>query len=173
MSKAFTSEEATLEVVVPPRAPLPPGVPNYVTPHGLELLRAERRTLEATRAELERGPEEGRGATLAAWSTRLGELEQRLASALLVEPGAGQLGVVRFGSRVTVVDDGGQHKTFEIVGVDEADPARGKIAFLAPIAKALLGREVGDSVGVQTPGKRQDLTIVALDRAPLAGSPEA
>jgi transcription elongation factor GreB len=163
MSKAFTSEEATLDVLVPPRAPLPPGVPNYVTPQGLERLRAERLELEAARAELERGPEEGRGAALAAWSIRLGELDQRLASAELVVPGAAQHGVVRFGSRVTVAGDSGEEKTFEIVGVDEADAARGKIAFLAPIARALLGRQVGDSVSVQTPGKLQELEIVGLE----------
>ena len=64
---------------------------------------------------------------------------------------------------MTVADDDGQHRTLVIVGVDEADPAHGKIAFLAPIAKALLGREVGDSVSVQTPGKRQQLEIIALE----------
>jgi len=162
MSKAFTSEEATLELVVPPRAPLPTGVPNYVTPRGLELLRAERRALEAERAELERGPEEGRGATLAAWSVRLAELERRLASAQPIErtPGAGP---VRFGSRVTVADESGEEKTIEIVGVDEADPEHGKIAFLAPLAKALLGREAGDSVDFATPGKQRTLEIVAID----------
>lgn len=162
MSKAFTSEEATLEVVVPPRAPLPPGVPNYVTPRGLEQLRAERLALEAERAELEQGPEEGRGPALAAWSRRLGELERRLASAELVEPGSMQPGVVRFGSNVTVADEAGREKAYEIVGVDEADAAHGRIAFLAPLAKALLGREVGDRVSVQTPGGRQELEIVSL-----------
>src|SRR5688572_623326 len=161
MSKAFTSEEATLEVVVPPRAPLPAGVPNYVTPRGLELLRAERRALEAERAEIERGPEEGRGAALAAWSVRLAELDRRLASAQRVEPVPGAASV-RFGSRVTVADESGEEKTIEIVGVDEADPERGKIAFLAPLAKALLGHEAGDSVSVATPGKQRTLEIVAI-----------
>jgi transcription elongation factor GreB len=162
MSKAFTSEEATLEVIVPPRAPLPPGVTNYVTPRGLELLRGERRQLEAARAELERGPEEGRGAALAAWSTRLAELDRRLASAELIEPAGSPARVVRFGSSVTVIDEAGAEKTYAIVGVDEADPSQGTIAFLSPLAKALLGREVGDSVSVQTPGKRIELEIVAL-----------
>ena len=163
MSKAFTSEEATLEVVVPPRAPLPPGVSNYVTARGLELLRAERRELEGARAALADGPEEGRGAALAAWSQRLAELEQRLASAELVEPGSARQGVVRFGSKVTVADASGQEKTYEIVGVDEADPAAGRVAFLSPLAKALLGHEVGDSVRVQTPGKAQELEISAIE----------
>ena len=161
MSKAFTSEETTLEVVVPPRAPLPPGVRNYVTAHGLELLRAERRALEAERAELEKLPDEGRAAALGVWSTRLAELDQRLASAELVTPT--RQGVVRFGSTVTVADQAGEQRSFEIVGVDEADPPRNKIAFLSPLAKALLGHEPGDSVSVQTPGGRQTLEIVGLD----------
>jgi transcription elongation factor GreB len=163
MSKAFTSEEATLEVLVPPRAPLPAGVVNYVTPNGLEQLRAERRELESARAALAEGPEEGRGAALAAWSQRLGELDQRLGSAELVEPAGARQGVVRFGSRVTVADEAGQEKTYEIVGVDEADPDKGKVAFLAPLAQALLGHEVGDSVKVQTPGRRQALEITAIE----------
>jgi transcription elongation factor GreB len=161
VSKAFTSEEATLEVVVPPRAPLPAGVPNYVTPRGLELLRAERRALEAERAEIERGPEEGRGAALAAWSVRHAGLDRRLASAQRVEP-VPAASTVRFGSRVTVADESGDEKTIEIVGVDEADPEHGKIAFLAPLAKALLGREAGDRVSVATPGKQRTLEIVAI-----------
>jgi transcription elongation factor GreB len=162
MSKAFTSEEATLEVLVPPRAPLPAGMPNYVTPRGLELLRAERRALESERSEIERGPEEGRGAALAAWSVRLAELDRRLASAERVEPTPGA-STVRFGSRVTVADESGAEKTIEIVGVDEASPEHGKIAFLAPLAQALLGREAGDSVSVATPGKPRTLEIVAID----------
>jgi transcription elongation factor GreB len=162
MSKAFTSEEATLDVVVPPRAPLPAGVPNYVTPHGLELLRAERRRLEAERAQLEQGPEEGRGAALTAWAARLGELDQRLSSAELVEPPSGATTLVRFGSRVTIADESGHEKTFQIVGVDEADAAHGKIGFLSPLAQALLGKELGDTVVLQTPSKRQELEIIAL-----------
>jgi transcription elongation factor GreB len=163
MSKAFTSEEATIEVVVPPRAPLPPGVANYVTPRGLEQLRAERRELESARAALAEGPEEGRGAALAAWSQRLSELDQRLASAELVEPASAPQAVARFGARVTVADEAGHEKTYEIVGVDEADPDHGRVAFLAPLAQALLGREVGDRIQVQTPGKRQALEITAIE----------
>lgn len=160
MSKAFTNEETTLEVVVPPRAPLPPGVRNYVTARGLELLRAERRALEAERAGLDRAPEEGRASALAAWAARLAELDQRLASAELVAPST--QGVVRFGSTVTVLDEAGAERSYEIVGVDEADPPRGKIAFLSPLARALLGREAGDRVTLNAPGGRQQLEIVTL-----------
>lgn len=161
MSKAFTNEETPLEVVVPARAPLPAGVRNYVTARGLELLRTERRALEAERAELEHAPEEARASALAAWAARIGELDQRLASAELVAPSA--QGVVRFGSKVTVADAAGDERSFEIVGVDEADPPRGKIAFLSPLAQALLGREPGDTVRLLAPGGRQELEIVALE----------
>lgn len=163
MSKAFTNEEATQEVLVPPRPPLPAGVPNYVTPRGLELLRAERLKLEAARAALDAGPDEGRSTELGAWAARMAELEQRLASAQLVDPASHPPGIVRFGSTVTVRDEAGRSRTYQIVGVDEADPAACKIAFLSPLARALLGAEVGDSVVFETPGRVQELEITASE----------
>ena len=82
----------------------------------------------------------------------MGELEQRLAALQLVDPASQAQGVVRFGSTVTVRDEAGAERRIEIVGVDEADPARGKIAFLSPLAKALLGARSGDSVVVRDTG---------------------
>lgn len=159
MSKAFTSEESSPELVVPPRPPLPFGVPNYVTPRGLELLRAEKLQLEAARATLDAAPEEGRAVSLAAWAARMQELEQRLSSAQLIALASTPKQAVRFGSKVSVVDAAGEQKTYEIVGVDEADPSQGKIAFLSPLAKALLGKRVGDAVELRTPAKLQKLEI--------------
>ncbi len=163
MSKAFTKEDSAPDaVVVPPRSPLPPGVPNYVTPRGLELLRAERRALEAARTAIEQAADESRRASaLASWSQRMAELDQRIASAEVVA--MGQRDVVRFGARVTVADAQGREHDYEIVGVDEADPALGKVAFLSPIAKALLGAEVGDSVTVRKPGGAERLEIVSVN----------
>lgn len=162
MSKAFTKEDsAPDEVVVPPRPPLPAGVPNYVTARGLELLRAERRALEAARAAIEQMSDEGgRGHALSSWQLRMAELDQRLGGAELVQPA--QHDVVRFGSRVTVSDARGRTHDYEIVGVDEAEPALGKVAFLSPIARALLGAEVGDSVTLRKPGGVEELEIVAV-----------
>jgi transcription elongation factor GreB len=163
MSKAFTKEDSAPDaVVVPPRSPLPPGVPNYVTPRGLELLRAERRALEAARAAIEQAPDESRrGAAFSSWSQRMAELDQRIASAEVVE--TTQKDVVRFGARVTVADAQGREHDYEIVGVDEADPALGKVAFLSPIAKALLGAAVGDTVNVRKPGGAERLELVAVN----------
>jgi transcription elongation factor GreB len=163
MSKAFTKEDAAPDVVVvPARAPLPAGVPNYVTARGLELLRAERRELELARAALERLDGTGQAPALTAWAARVFELEQRLSSAQLVVP-AGDAGqVVRFGSKVTVMDHTGRSHDYEIVGVDEAEPASGRIAFLSPLAKALLGASVGEVVVLETPGKTRELEVVAV-----------
>lgn len=159
MSKAFTKEDtAADEILVARRPPLPEGVPNYVTPHGLELLRAERQALESARAELRAADDAAR---LAALATRLAELEQRIASAQCVEPGSSA--VVRFGSKVTLLDEAEREHCYQIVGVDEADPAHGKVAFLSPLARALLGARVGDSVRFEKPGGTEELEVLAIE----------
>lgn len=160
MSKAFTKEDsAPDEILVVQRPPLPAGVPNYVTARGLELLRTERQALESARAALR--AETDAAARLAALGARLAELEQRIQSAQLVEPSGGS--VVRFGSHVTVLDEAEREQRYQIVGVDEADPAQGKVAFLAPLARALLGASVGDSVRFSKPGGTEELEVLAIE----------
>lgn len=165
MSKAFTKEDSGDEApVVAPRAPLPAGVANYVTPRGLELLRAEKRTLEAARVALRDAPEAPDApARLAGLGQRLFELEQRLASVECVEPPAEVPSMVRFGSEVTLKDDAGREQRYQIVGVDEAEPSAGKIAFLSPVARALLGAEVGDRVRLERPGLTRELEVLKIE----------
>lgn len=55
---------------------------------------------------------------------------------------------MKFGSRVTVERDDGRKETFRIVGMDEADPKRGTLSYVSPLAQALIDREVGDTVEV-------------------------
>jgi transcription elongation factor GreB len=108
-SKAFTSEETPDDpIVVPPRAPLPTGVPNYVTARGLALLRAELAALESERAALATAPldEGGRDRRLAVLNARLAELTSRIASAELVDARRQRRDVVRFGATVTVSEIG-------------------------------------------------------------------
>ena len=149
MSKAFTSEE-TPEVpdLVVPRAPLPAGVPNYVTCRGLALLRDE---LEALRSE----------PSSPALAQRRLALEQRIASAELVRIPTESLEIVRFGATVGVVGDSGE-RSYQIVGVDEADPARGRVAFSSPLARALLGHGLGDVVRLQAPRGDEELEITSV-----------
>jgi transcription elongation factor GreB len=165
MSKAFTKDEANDEpVVVRPRAPLPEGVPNYVTARGLELLRDELSALEAERARLEARAEdpEGRRA-LSEVTGRLAELLARIGTAEVVDPAALEHASVHFGATVVVSSEKDARRRYRIVGVDEADPRHGLIAFRAPLARALLGKEVGDVVTVHAPGGDEDVEIVAIE----------
>ncbi|HSQ68276.1 MAG TPA: GreA/GreB family elongation factor [Polyangiaceae bacterium] len=159
MSKAFTKDDAAGEVVVPPRAPLPEGMPNYVTPRGLAALREEHARLASERARAEAAGD----ANLAALNERVALLEDRLARAELVDPSTQPQDEVRFGATVTLRDAQGAEKRWRIVGVDEADPARGTVAFTSPLARALLGKAVGDEARVRTPAGPEDVEIVRID----------
>jgi transcription elongation factor GreB len=157
VSKAFTDEEAAeAPPVVVPRPPLPEGVPNYVTERGLALLREELAALQSERAP--EGPE--RPQALAALAQRRAQLEQRIASAELV-PRPDDADVVRFGAHVRVEGAEGE-RGYQIVGVDEADAGGGRIAFVSPLARALLGRRVGDVVRVRLPKGEEELEVVAV-----------
>jgi transcription elongation factor GreB len=166
MSKAFTDEEAAEPPrVVAPRAPLPAGVPNYVTSAGLALLRAELAALDAERAVAEHEPEvAGRAHALASLAQRRAELEARIASAEIVPLPPQPRNQVRFGATVSV-DGAGGVRHYQIVGVDEADAARGKLAFVSPLARALLGASVGDTIRLRAPRGEEELEIVAVEYA--------
>jgi len=164
VSKAFTDEEADdLPVIVRPRAPLPLGVPNYVTGRGLAALQAELAAFAEERVRAEAiANEKDRGRALGALARRRAELEERIATAQVVAPSNDARGVVRFGASVQVAGDGGERR-YRIVGVDEADAAAGAIAFTSPLARALLGRQVGDAVRLRAPRGDEELEIVAVD----------
>ena len=143
MSKAFTKDDRPDEpVVVRHRPSLPEGLPNYVTRRGLQGLRD---LLAATEPGVRRA-----------------ELEQRIATALVAPPPADR-NEIRFGARVKVRDAAGALREIQIVGVDEADPGKGLVAFLAPLARALLGRGVGDQVTVRAPGGAEEVEVLAVD----------
>lgn len=150
MSKAFTKEDdAEQPVVIRHRPPLPEGTPNYVTARGLQILRAELAAAEPGARRL--------------------ELEHRIGSAVVATPPANR-DEVRFGARVTIRADNGEIRQVQIVGIDEANPAAGLIAFMSPFARALLGRHVGDSVTLRAPKGTEELEIVAIEYDEFAES---
>lgn len=163
MNKAFTKEDGVAEPeFVAPRPPLPTGVPNYVTPRGLSLLRAELLDLEAARSIAAHDNVTEQPSTRTALQARIQELEERLNSAELVDL-AQPHDEVRFGARVTVQgDEKLPARQLEIVGVDEADAAHGRIAFVAPLARALLGKRTGDVVTLRTPRGEEELEILSV-----------
>jgi transcription elongation factor GreB len=166
MSKAFTKDDAPIEAVLPPRTPLPEGATNYVTPRGLAALSSELKLLEADRARFE-SMDAGvdRDQAHAAVHARLAELEARIASAVVVDPSSFSHDKIRLGAWVTVHAPDGPHRRFQIVGVDEADAGAGRIAFVSPVGRALLGKSVGDEVSVRAPRGVETLEIVDIDYA--------
>ena len=73
-------------------------------------------------------------------------------------------GAVKFGARVTVIDeDTEEEKTFQLVGEPEADLERGLLNVKSPLARALIGKDEGDSVEVRTPGGEKSYEIVRIE----------
>ncbi|HKO53752.1 MAG TPA: GreA/GreB family elongation factor [Polyangiaceae bacterium] len=163
MSRAFTKEDdGSAELLAVPRAPLASGTPNYVTPRGLRRLQAEQAALEQERTTLDGSEAADRLARLNALAQRALELQARLASAELVEPRPDPHDRVRFGARVRVRHESGKESQYVIVGVDEADAGAGLLAFSAPLARALLGKRVGEVAHLQTPRTSEELLVLEI-----------
>ncbi|MCW6531538.1 MULTISPECIES: GreA/GreB family elongation factor [Sphingomonas] len=132
--------------------PIPPG-PNLVTPRGRALIDARIAELDAAQAEAE--ADEPRREEIARdlryWQTR------RVTAILAPAPPADE---IAFGSRVEFTLNG-EPRTIEIVGDDEADPAAGKIAFSAPLARALIGAGEGDVLPFA--GRDDAIEVIAVE----------
>ena len=84
---------------------------------------------------------------------RIAEIEDKLSRAEVIDPSTLGGEKVKFGAFVELEDvDNGKVVTYRLVGPDESDLKQGKISITSPVARALVGREVGDEVQVQTPG---------------------
>ena len=93
---------------------------------------------------------------------RIKELEVIIGRAQVIDV-AGLSGAVKFGATVDLVDeDTDEKKTFQIVGEAEADLERGLLNMRSPLARALIGKEEGDSVEVTTPGGQRSYEILAI-----------
>lgn len=95
---------------------------------------------------------------------RIRFLIKRLENAKVVDPADQQeLDQVFFGATVVITDDGGEtEKTYQIVGVDEANATSGLISWISPLAKALLKAREGDEVRFQTPSGLKDIEILEV-----------
>ena len=165
MSKAFTKEDGIdVPELVPARAPLPEGVINYVTTRGLALLEAEQQQLHSALHALSQQSlsEADKRLQQASLQARLSDLDLRLQRAQWVDSQRQPQDKVHFGACVNSLTDADEQKHYQIVGVDEADAASGRISFLSPLARALLGLEVGDVVELTTPNGLQELEIIAI-----------
>lgn len=164
MSRGFVKEDDLEHAGTDlPERPLSPHV-NYVTPQGLQQLQLALKTLEAqriTHASKKEAPDAQQ--KLAEIDRDIRYIAARLESALLVDPAQQPRGSVLFGASVTVEDETGEQYVFRIVGEDEADIAAGKVSYVSPLAKALLGKKAGDNTLWHRPAGTLQLDILNIE----------
>jgi transcription elongation factor GreB len=148
MSRGFVKEDDQEEIpLVPQRAYLPAGVPNFVTRTGMDQLLAEKQMLVNEKDNLGSSNENDKRIALNDINARLNLLNNRIAEAKVVNQNEQPQNEIRFGASVTLKTRGsGTIQTFQIVGVDEADISKGKISFISPLAKTLINKKTGDMV---------------------------
>ncbi|MBL4926766.1 GreA/GreB family elongation factor [Fuscibacter oryzae] len=160
MSRAFV-KEGTGELEPLPDLPISPH-PNYVTPRGLASLRVRLAEVQDDLARLRARPERLDKLPEAAAERDIRYLEARLRGAIPVDPAVHDLRSVAFGLVVTVADEDGHETKYEITGEDEGDAALGRIAPQSPLARALMGAEVGDEVTWRRPAGAMVLEVVRI-----------
>ena len=153
MSRAFVKEQDDVPENLPER-PVSSN-PNFVTARGLSLIDAE---IEACRRQLAQGQHDQDKSAISRASRDLRYWTLRRSTAQLVET-AKLPEIVGFATRVTIERDDGRKQVFAIVGEDEAAPSKGLIAYTSPMARALMGKSVGEFA--EAPGG--EVEIVKLE----------
>jgi transcription elongation factor GreB len=163
MSRAFVKEDdANTSGEELPERPQSPH-PNYVTPSGLAQLQAQLAELQAQRQEQMAHPEGILAEEhLKPLERDIRYFQERIERAIVIDLAAQPRDKVAFGAVVTTVDDDDEKRKFAIVGEDEADPAAGKISWVSPLAAALVGASVGDTVIWKRPAGDRNLEITAI-----------
>lgn len=153
MSRGFIKEGDQEEIpMVPPRAYLPKGMPNYVTHEGLEALKKECEDLEN-----ERVASSGNYIMSNFIDAKMKLLIDRINSAVEVDLTKANKETVSFGAYVKY-----NGRTVRIVGVDEADFAKGLLSFISPVAKALVGKKVGDNFEIKVPKGTEEIEVQGI-----------
>jgi len=182
MNKAFTRESDDSGDEIPEIEPPAPRGKNYLTPAGYARLRGELKELvEVERPEVVRtvswaasnGDRSENGdyiygkRRLREIDRRIRYLMKRLEIAEVVDPRDQELDRVFFGATVTYCDKAGTERTISIVGIDEVDPARGRVSWVSPVAKALLRAREGEIVTLRTPAGIEELEVIEIRYDPL------
>ena len=162
MSRAFVKEaDDELSAGELPERPLS-GHSNYVTPRGLELLQARLKELQEQRDRLKAEDEPLARQKLLEVKRDIRYYSAQIDRAVTVNPAGQPHDEVRFGASVTILDEDGKQHNFHIVGDDEADVTSGRISWASPLAEAMLGAKVGDTVKWQRPAGASEVEIVAI-----------
>jgi transcription elongation factor GreB len=178
MSKAFVKETED-EADLPDEAPaIPKGVKNYMTSQGhrslqdelRQLLRVERPKVVETVGWAAGNGDRSENGDYIYGKRRLREIDRRirfltkrLEAAEVVDPNQQKnRGQVFFGATVTYANARGAETTVTIVGIDEADLARGQVSWVSPIARALIKAREGDLVELRTPAGIEQIEVLAI-----------
>ncbi len=164
MSRGFVKEDDLEHAGTDlPERPISPH-PNYVTPTGLQQLNAQAEALDKERILYSSKKDDAIALQKLAMIDRdLRYLSSRIEQAILVSPSNQAKDTVLFGAQVLVEDDAGQQLTFYIVGEDEADISLNKVSWVSPLAKALIGHKIGETVLWKRPAGNMQLEIIAID----------
>ena len=164
MSRAFVKEsDDDLVAGELPERPLPPHA-NYVTTKGLELLHARVRDLSEQHERLKRESDENSEARqkVREIDRDLRYFRSQLERATVVDTANQPRDQVHFGAIVSIEDEDGSPHEFTIVGDDEADVAQGRISWASPLAHAMIGAKVGDTVVWRRPAGETEVCIVGI-----------
>ena len=157
MSRAFVKESDAVDEL-PDR--IVSEYPNYVTPEGLEQIEKK---VAALQADLAAAQNRGERDAIASISRDLRYWDSRRSTAMVVPPPQ-DTSAVRFGATVTIERDDSRSLAYRIVGDDEADPAKGLLSHASPLARALIGKGVGEAVSAG----QTEAQIVAIGSAASA-----
>jgi len=163
MSRGFVKEDDQEEIpIVPQRAYLPEGVTNFVTPAGMNHLLAERQMLEIDKSNMASARENEKRIELNFINAKLQLLNNRIAEARIVNLDEQPQSEIKFGATVALKTEASKEpRTFQIVGVDEADISKGKVSFISPIARVLINKKTGERVIMKQAGK--DIVYEIID----------
>jgi transcription elongation factor GreB len=164
VSKAFTRDEnegQALPEIMPLPSALPPGARNLMTRIGADGLRSElARLVEKDRPVLAADKEDPEARRrLALLDQRILQIQQSLETAEVIAHSPGPAESVTFGATVKLRGEQGL-ETFRLVGVDEADPERGLISYLSPVARALMNARIGQRVQFKYPCGSETVEIL-------------
>ncbi len=150
---------------------------NYLTPEGFERLKLElHKLLTSERPQVVQAVSEAaamgdrsENAEYIYGKKRLREidrrirfLQKRLENVEIIEPSTVSVDKVAFGVWVSITDEDDNKNTYQIVGEDEIDPAKGRITFSSPLGRALLGKRLGDTFEFNRPAGPQEIEVTGI-----------
>lgn len=165
MSRAFVKEgDQEEQPFIPPRADLPINVPNYVTPTGLNELKNEKQELIESRQEvIDTQKDAEKRKSLALIEGKLQLLQERLNKAKPIDLKTQPTDQIKFGANIKLELNGKSKQNFQIVGVDEADVMKGKIAFTSPLAKKLMNKKEKDIIELKLKDRTQIFKVMSFN----------